>query len=140
MREVIERAAARFGGKGRKGAAGMACNLEKDAHMALFTEVVVKGPKVRVARMTMAFDCGAVLNPDYLKDQITGALFEELRYDRFKMVNASLSEYRVPRFSDVPAIEVILVDRGVVAPALGAPIHAATGKRLGDLPFEKALA
>ena len=139
----------------------MACNLEKDAHMALFAEVEVKGAKVRVVRMTMAFDCGAVLNPDYLKNQITGALimgmggalFEELRYDRFKIVNASLSEYRVPRFSDVPAIEVILVDRRevtpagagelpitVVAPSLGAAIHAATGKRLRALPFERALA
>ena len=125
MREVIERAAGRFEWKGHKGAAGMACNLEKDAHMAWFAEVEVKGAKVRVARMTIAFDCGAVLNPDYLKNQITGALimgmggalFEELRYDRFKIVNASLSEYRVPRFSDVPALDVIPVDRRAVTPA-----------------------
>jgi len=51
MREVIERAAGRFGWKGHKGAAGMACNLEKDAHMALFAEVEVKGAKVIVARI-----------------------------------------------------------------------------------------
>jgi len=157
LREVIERAATTFGwGRSRDAAVGMACNIEKDAHIALFIEIEGAPPAVHVRRMVMAFDCGAVLNPDNLRNQITGALimgmggalFEQLRYDRTKVLNNRLSDYRVPRFSDVPRIEVILVDRRdvtpagagespitVVAPALGAAIYRTTGRRLRALPF-----
>jgi isoquinoline 1-oxidoreductase len=157
LREVIDRAGHAFGwGKPGGGAAGMACNIEKDAHIALFAEIEGAPPAVHVRRMVIAFDCGAVLNPDNLRNQITGALImgvggallEQLRYDRTRVLNNRLSEYRVPRFSDAPRIEVILVDRRevtpagagespitVVAPALGAAIHRATGRRLRALPL-----
>jgi nicotinate dehydrogenase subunit B len=106
----------------------------------------------------IAFDCGAVLNPDNLRNQVTGALimglggalFEELRYDRTKVLNNRLSAYRVPRFSDVPPIEVILVDRRevtpagagespitAVAPAIGAALHRVTGEWRRALPLNK---
>jgi isoquinoline 1-oxidoreductase len=158
LREVMERAAEKFGKP--RGAAGMACNLEKDARMALYCDIEVRGKAVRVRRMVMAFDCGAVLNPDNLRNQITGALiqgmggalFEELRYDRRRVRNGRLSEYRVPRFADVPEIEIVLIDRRsvppagagespitVVAPALGAALFRATKKRIRDLPLERAL-
>jgi nicotinate dehydrogenase subunit B len=156
LREVIERAATAFGWTEARAAVGMACNIEKDAHIALFTEIEGTPRDVHVRRMVMAFDCGAVLNPDYLRNQITGALiqgiggalFEELRYDGSKVLNNRFSDYRVPRFSDAPQIDVILVDRRevtpagagespitVVAPALGAAIYRATGRRLRALPF-----
>jgi isoquinoline 1-oxidoreductase len=159
LREVIERAATAFGWPKRRAAAGMACNIEKDAYMALFTEIEGAPPAVRVSRMVIAFDCGAVLNPDNLRNQITGALimgmggalFEQLRYDRRKVVNNRLSEYRVPRFADVPRIEVLLVDRRdvppagagespitVVAPSLGAALYQATGRRVRSLPLAPA--
>lgn len=160
MREVLQRAAERFGwGKSRQ-AAGVAINLEKDGYNALMVELEVAARKVRLLRMTMAFDCGAVLNPDNLRNQITGALimgmggalFEELLYDRTRVRNNRLSQYRVPRFSDVPPIEVILVDRRevtpagagespitVVAPAIAAALFRATGKRIRALPLERGL-
>jgi len=93
MREVIERAAGRFGWWGYKGAAGMACNLEKDAHMALFAEVDVRGAKVRVVRMTMAFDCGAVLNPDYLRNQ---AIVHTRGADNARMGPSAEGRTRIP--------------------------------------------
>jgi isoquinoline 1-oxidoreductase len=152
-RHAVERAAERFGwGKSRN--AGMACNVEKGAHLALFAEV----DGVRVLRMVMAFDCGAVLNPDGLRNQITGAivmglggaLFEELEYGEHAVSNGRFSRYRVPRFSDVPAIEVVLIDRReiapagagespitVVAPAIGAALFRAIGRRLRALPLAK---
>ena len=93
MREVIERAAGRFGWWGYKGAAGMACNLEKDAHMAWFAEVEVNGAKVRVARMTIAFDCGAVLNPDYLRNQ---AIVHTRGADSARMGPSAEGRTRIP--------------------------------------------
>jgi isoquinoline 1-oxidoreductase len=159
-REAVQRAAERFGWAKHKGACGMACNIEKGAHMALFAEVEVQQRTVRATRMVMAFDCGAVLNPDSLRNQITGAiimglggaLFEELHYGPRGVRSAGFSDYRVPRFSDVPDIDVILIDRREVtpagagespitpvAPALGAAIFAATGKRLRTLPLERGI-
>jgi isoquinoline 1-oxidoreductase len=155
-RAVIERAAKAFGWGKTRSAAGMACNVEKDAHMALFVELHENQSPVRIHRMVFTFDCGGVLNPDYLRNQITGALimglggalFEELRYDHRRVLNPRFSDYRVPRFADVPEIEVILIDRRdikpagagespitVVAPAIGAAIFRATGKRLRSLPL-----
>jgi isoquinoline 1-oxidoreductase len=161
LRAVIERAAERFGwGKGRA-AAGMACNIEKGGHLALFLDLEAAKGRVRLLRMVAAFDCGAVLNPDNLRAQVTGAmamgiggaLFEELRYDRTKVLNASFADYRVPRFSDVPPIEVILVDRrgetpagagespiAVVAPAIASALFRLVKRRLRALPLEPGLA
>jgi len=156
LREAIQRAAERFGWGRRRTAAGMACNIEKGGHMALFVELEPKGKSVRLLRMVMAFDCGAALNPDYLKNEITGALimgmggalFEELKYDRYKVLNGSFGRYRVPRFSDTPEMEVILIDRRdiapagagespitVVAPAIANALFRATGARRRSLPL-----
>jgi isoquinoline 1-oxidoreductase len=161
LRDAIERAAARFGWGKRKAAQGMACNIEKGAHLALFVELELAAKRVRLLRMVAAFDCGAILNPDGLRNQVTGAiimgiggaLFEELRYDRRRILNPSFSAYRVPRFSDVPPLEVILIDRReetpagagespitVTAPAIGAALFQATTRRLRALPFESSLA
>jgi nicotinate dehydrogenase subunit B len=83
---------------------------------------------------------------------IGGALFEELQFDRTRIKNPSLARYRVPRFSDIPAIEVLLIDRRdipsagagespitVAAPAIGAALFAASGKRIRSLPMLPAL-
>lgn len=156
MREVVERAAARFGWGKSRSPAGMACNLEKDGHLALCVELDATPGRVRLLRAVIAFDCGAVLNPDNLHNQITGAvimgiggaLFEELRYDTRKVLNDRLSAYRVPRFSDAPPVEVILIDRRditpagagespitVVAPAIAAALSRATGHPRRALPL-----
>jgi isoquinoline 1-oxidoreductase len=146
LRHVLERAAERFGWGKRKG--GMACNIEKDARLALF--VGMDG--VRVTRAVMAIDAGAILNPDGLRSQcegaivqgIGGALFEELKHDTRGITNARLSAYRVPRFPDAPQTEVILVDRRDIESAgageapitLVAPaIAAALGGTRRNLPL-----
>ena len=84
----------------------MSCNLEKDARLALFVEVEVSGPDVRVLRMVATGDFGAALNPDTLQNQMTGAiiqgiggaLWEQVTYDGTSQRTRRLAGYRVPRF------------------------------------------
>ena len=164
MRTVIERAAERFGwGRAHSGNGvgyGLACNLEKGGHLALLTELEVDGAQVRLRRMVAAFDAGAIVNPDILSNQVEGAivqgiggaLFEQLKFDSNRITNGKLSEYRVPRFTDVPEIDVILIDRRDVpsagagespitttAPSIASAIYAASGKRIRQLPMLPAL-
>lgn len=164
LRTVLEKAAERFGwGKRKSGGGvgyGLACNVEKSGHLALFTELRSDGQTIKLVRMTAAFDAGAVINPDILSGQVEGAivqgiggaLFERLQYDERQIVSRHLAQYRVPRFSDVPEIEVELVDRRdvpsagagespitAVAPSIGAALFAATGKRVRELPLLPAL-
>jgi isoquinoline 1-oxidoreductase len=168
LQGVLQAAAKAFGWGNRKPAAGhafgIACGFEKDGYVATCVEIALassqnnaKQPgKLTVIRVTEAFDCGAVVNPNHLKNQIEGAivmgiggaLFEEIRFENGKILNARFSSYRVPRFSDLPSIEVVLVDRkdirsaGAgetpivgVAPAIGNAIFNATGVRLRSLPL-----
>ena len=156
LAEVLGSAAlqAGWGQSGR--ALGIACGVEKDARVATCVEVSVDGGRLRVLRIVTAFDCGTVINPDNLVNQIEGAtlmglggaLFEAIHFEDGRILNGRLSEYRVPRFSDVPPIEVLLVDRPeeppagagetpivAVAPALANAIFAACGVRLRALPL-----
>lgn len=162
LRGVLEAAAKQFGWGQKQGGEGqgfgIAGGFEKNSYVATCAEVAVDRPsgKVRVVRLVTAFDCGAVRNPDHLKNQIEGAvvmglggaLFEAIEFDGGKIVNAAFSSYRVPRFSDVPVLETVLVDRKdlpsvgagetpivAVAPAIGNAIANATGVRLRSLPM-----
>jgi nicotinate dehydrogenase subunit B len=160
LREVVERTASRFGwGKTRAASGrgfGMSCNIEKDARLALFVETAVDGSDVRVVRMTATGDFGAALNPDGLRNQMTGALiqgmggalWERVSFDGASQRTRRLSQYRVPRFSDVPEMDVQIVDRRdvapagagespitLVSPAVAAAVFAATGQRRRTLPL-----
>jgi isoquinoline 1-oxidoreductase len=79
---------------------------------------------------------------------IGGALFERIRFENGRILNPRLSQYRVPRFADVPVIEAVLVDRKDLpsagagetpivglAPAVASAIFQATGKRPRSLPM-----
>jgi isoquinoline 1-oxidoreductase len=161
LRTVLETAAKGFrwgqakSGEGR--GFGLACGTEKGSFVATCAEITVdRKAQVRVARATTAFECGAVLNPDHLKNQIEGsiimglggALFEQIDFADGKIQNPSFSDYRLPRFRDTPVLETILVDRKdlpsegagetpiiAVAPAVGNAIFAATGIRPRSMPM-----
>ena len=75
--------------------------------------------RVKVVRAVSAFECGAIVSPDHLQNQVEGALmmglggalYEAIRFENGKILNPHFSEYRVPRFRDTPQIEVVLLDR-----------------------------
>jgi isoquinoline 1-oxidoreductase len=163
LRAVLEAAAKEFGWEKAKPAegrgVGLACGTEKGGFVATCAEVAVDkaSGRVHVERLVIAFDCGAVLNPDHLKNQVQGAavmalggaLFEHINFADGKVLNAAFADYRVPRFKDAPAsIDVVLVDHKdkpsagagespliAVAPAVGNAIFQATGVRLRSLPM-----
>lgn len=136
---------------------GIACGFDKGGYVATCTEVTVNSHKeVKVLRVTQAFECGAIVNPLHLENQILGsivqglggALFEAIDFADGKIRNPSLSAYRVPRFSDMPKIEIITIDRrdlpsaGAgeaaiigIAPAIRNAILDATGVGLTTLPM-----
>jgi isoquinoline 1-oxidoreductase len=158
---VFQAAAERAGWAGfaaRPGhALGIAGGVEKGGRVATCVEVqVATDGRLEILRVVTAFECGAVVNPDNLTNQIEGAtvmglggaLFEAIHFEEGQILNACLSQYRVPRFRDVPPIEAVLLDRKdlppagggetplvAVAPALANAIFAASGVRLRSLPL-----
>jgi CO/xanthine dehydrogenase Mo-binding subunit len=107
---------------------GIACGTEKAGYVATAAEVSKQqGTGFKVERIVIAFECGAIVNPDGLKNQVEGsvvqglggALFETISFANGQVLNGSMEQYRVPRFKDVPAIETILLDRKDI-PSAGA--------------------
>jgi CO/xanthine dehydrogenase Mo-binding subunit len=141
---------------------GMAYVRYKQAenYVATFMEVAVdpSSGEIAVRRVVCAHDCGLVVNPDALKNQIEGAiaqtlsraLHEEVQFDTSRVTSVDWASYPILRFSELPAIEVILIERRdqppwgageaatvPVAAALGNAFFDATGVRLRRVPFTK---
>jgi isoquinoline 1-oxidoreductase len=161
LRAVLEAAAKAFGWPHQKAEGrgfGLAAGHEKGSYVATCAEVTVEraSGSVRVVRLVTAFECGAIVNPDGLRNQVIGAniqglggaLFEAIDFKDGRITNPRFSRYRVPRFRDMPAIEAILLDRkdippaGAgetpimgVAPAISNAIFDASGVRLNNLPM-----
>jgi CO/xanthine dehydrogenase Mo-binding subunit len=144
---------------------GVAISNRADTICGAVAEVEVDKStgEVSVKRFVLSHDCGLVINPDGLKNQIDGniiqgvsrALMEEVKFDSSGIKSLDWSTYPVIRFPKVPEIEIVLINRPEM-PALGggepssAPIAAAianaifdaTGVRLHEAPFtpERVLA
>jgi isoquinoline 1-oxidoreductase len=159
---VLQAAAEKFGWARQKSSAargfGIAAGTEKGSYVATCAEVAVDpgSGDVEVKRVIEAFECGAVVNPNGLSNQITGAitqglggaLFEAIHFDNGKILNPHFADYRVPRFRDLPQIEVVVLDRKdlppagagetpimAIAPAIANAIFSTTGIRLRGLPL-----
>jgi isoquinoline 1-oxidoreductase len=159
LNAVLRAAAERFGwvrGVSSVGQ-GIACGVEKGGRVATVAQVGDRDGNLRVIRLVTAYECGAVVNPDTVINQIEGAtvmalggaLFEAIRFHEGVITNGTFSDYRVPRFRDIPAIEVVLLDRRdiastgagetpmiAVAPAIANAIFDFTGQRLRTLPLD----
>ncbi|MBI3855850.1 MAG: molybdopterin-dependent oxidoreductase [Planctomycetes bacterium] len=162
LRAVFEGAAGKFGwGRAKKEenqGFGIAGGFDKGGYVATCAELRVDRPsgKIRVVRAVTAFECGAVMNPDHLRNQVEGAvlmglggaLFEAIEFEGGKISNPHFAQYRVPRLSDAPALETVLLDRKdlpsagageapiiAIAPAIGNALFDATGERRRSLPM-----
>ncbi len=165
MRGVLEAAASKFGWATVKPikdhGIGLACGEEKGSYVATCAEVSVDpdGGRIQVLRVAVAFECGAIINPTHLENQIVGsviqgiggALFESVDFKDGTILNPSFSTYRVPRFSDTPIIDTVMLNRKdipsvgagetpilAIAPAIRNAFANATGKRIYTLPLQKS--
>ena len=162
MKDVLGAAAKTFrwkdGASAPSHGVGIACGNEKGSYVATCAEVSLKGKNIAVERVVVAFECGAIVNPEHLKNQIEGAviqglggaLFESIDFKDGKILNGAFSKYRVPRFSDIPKLEVVMLNRKDIpsvgagetpivgiAPAIRNAVANASGKKLYTLPMIK---
>jgi isoquinoline 1-oxidoreductase len=137
---------------------GLACGTEKNSVVAACVEVTIdrKKGEIKVNEVCEAFECGPIQNPGNLLSQVQGciimgmgpALGEEMIFEDGKILNASFAGYHVPRFKDVPKIDVHLVNKTdipsagggetpiiAIAPAIANAVFAATGVRLRSMPM-----
>jgi CO/xanthine dehydrogenase Mo-binding subunit len=114
---------------------------------------------IRVPKFTVVHDCGQVINPDGLKNQIEGnviqtvsrTLLEEVTFDRSQVTSLDWASYPILTFPQVPEIVIELIDRptekpwgagepsaAVIPSAVGNAVFDATGVRLRSIPYTPA--
>ncbi|MGB6524202.1 MAG: molybdopterin cofactor-binding domain-containing protein [Candidatus Acidiferrales bacterium] len=162
LRAVYQAGAEKFGWQGRKKAPGhgfgIAGGIDKGGHIAAFAEVAIDSAsgEVHIERVVEAWDCGAIVNPEGLKNTISGAItmgiggafYEAIEFDNGRILNPHFAQYRVARFKDEPEIDAVLIDRkdqpsfGAgetpivgLAPAVANAIFDATGLRIRSMPM-----
>ncbi len=137
---------------------GVALTRRAGTYVAAIAELAVdrSSGQISVRRVTCAHDCGLIINPDGLKNQIEGnivqgisrALYEEVAFDGHGVTSLDWSTYPIIRFADVPEIDIVLIDRLDVAPlgagepstiplaaAIANAVFDATGARLYEGPL-----
>jgi CO/xanthine dehydrogenase Mo-binding subunit len=112
--------------------------------------------KVTVKKVTVAHDCGIIVNPDGVRNQIEGniiqgcsrALMEEVNFDAAGVKNLNWNTYPIIKFNDVPEVDIVLINHPelppmgageasttAVAAAIGNAIFDAVGVRVRQVPF-----
>jgi isoquinoline 1-oxidoreductase beta subunit len=135
---------------------GVAVVNNVGSYTAQVAEVSVNNGKVRVHRVVCAVDCGHVVNPAIVEQQmrsaviygITAALKGQITIDKGRVQQNNFNQYDMLRIDEAPVVEVHIVpstqnpggigEAGVpaVAPAVTNAIFAATGKRIRKLPIQ----
>ena len=119
-------------------------------------EVNRSNGKVTVKKVTVGHDCGIIVNPDGLSNQIEGnviqsvsrALMEEVDFDSTGVTNLNWNSYPIIRFRDVPDVDIVLINQREMPPlgggeassiatgaAIANAVFDATGVRLREAPF-----
>jgi CO/xanthine dehydrogenase Mo-binding subunit len=163
LRTVLQTAAEKFGWKLRAKSkspnvgVGLACGTEKGSYVAACVEIeITKENQIRVRHVCQAFECGAILNPGNLHKQVHGAIVmgigpalrEEVRFENGEIQTVSFRSYQVPRYEDLPELDIHLVNRPdlpsagagetpiiCIAPAIANAVFQSTGKRIRSMPI-----
>lgn len=165
-RAVLE-AAARAAGWEQRGSLpaghglgiGYARYSSNSTYCAVVAEVAIGQDRARALRMWAAADCGPIVSPDGVRNQIAGGamqaaswtLLESVRLRHAAQGLSNWHEYPILRFADAPMIEVVLIDRpdqpvvgpgeaslGPAAAALANAVAAASGARVRSMPLSPA--
>jgi nicotinate dehydrogenase subunit B len=166
LRAVLEAAAGEIGwgadqtepGQPGHYGTGIAIGFEKNGRVASAARVrIAEDGTLRLLRLVTTADCGAVVHPDGLANQVEGALvmglgpalFEQIEFSGGRILNGTMADYRVPRLPDVPVqVDVTLLDQPdepsagggeapiiAIAPAIANAVFAACGVRLRSMPL-----
>ncbi len=151
IRRVLETAAREFGwtpaGTPSGRGFGMACGVYSNACNATIAEVAVNRATgaIQVKRVLMALDEGMVVNPDGMRQQAEGSVMmglgyslgEEIRFRNGEVLSNNFDSYRIPRFSWLPKIQIVLLDNPDT-PALGGgePPIISMGAALANAVFD----
>ena len=158
MRAVLQLAAEKAGWKTPLPAGryrGIACFGCFASYMAEVVEITMEKEQPRVHRVVAVVDCGQVVNPSILEQQIQGgivyglgnALRAKITIEKGRVVQGNFDDYAPLRMEETPAVEVYAVPSAEVptgigepsvppvAPALCNAIYAATKKRIRALPI-----
>jgi CO/xanthine dehydrogenase Mo-binding subunit len=135
---------------------GIAIALNNTYVAAVAEAEVDEAGRVRVHRISIAHDCGLIINPDGLRNQIEGnllqatsrALLEEVKWDASRVTSVDWASYPILRFTDIPETRIALINRPEVRPtgagepasmpvaaAIANAVFDATGARLRQAPF-----
>lgn len=137
---------------------GVAMTRRAGGYAAAIADVEVNKTtgNVTVQRVTLAHDCGLIVNPDGVKNQVEGniiqgvsrALLEEVTFDAAGVTSLDWSTYPILKFPDIPELDIVLVNRQDVTPlgagelstvpvpaAIASAIFDAVGIKLRDVPF-----
>ena len=138
-------------------ALGVAVHESFNSYVAEIAEVSLDKGKIRVHRVVAAVDCGMVINPDGVEQQIesaivyglSAALHGAITLDKGRVMQSNFHDYQPLRFSEMPLVEVHIVESshpptGIgepgtppIAPAVANALYALTGKRLRRMPFDQ---
>jgi isoquinoline 1-oxidoreductase beta subunit len=141
-------------GKGR----GLAIFKSFGSISACCITVAKQGNGIKIEKVVSVIDCGQYVNPDNVTAQtegnivmgLTAAIKKGITFAKGQAEQTNFHQYQLMRFSEMPPIEIHIVDSGAtpggvgepglppVAPALTNAIFAATGKRIRKLPFDLA--
>ena len=140
-------------------AMGVALMEGYGTYMAQIAEVSVSGGDIKVHKVTVACDCGRMVNPGIVRQQLESgivyglshALYSDITVTNGRVDQNNFNDFRILRTNETPVMDITLVDSNekpggtgepstsLIAPAVANAVFSATGKRLRSMPFAKAL-
>lgn len=138
---------------------GFSAYYSHNTHVAEIADIVLKDGFPVVKKVTVALDCGVVVNPTGARNQVEGgvldgighAMYADFSFEDGKPSSKNFDTYRLIRMQETPKVEVHFVENNLAPTGLGEPglppaggavanaIHAALGKRMYSQPFVKEL-